>query len=463
MHSLSDADRISGHLWRMELSNVHLETDGQDFNFLSREMLFAREDLRVLNACVVYTSKPDIRGTARVRVAVRRNLQNDPLSFTLSTKLGFRVQLSPRSSRRIDEFGLESIPSESVCYPGKIARGHTEALLKAGVMFVFYRCAHMERKEDPTAGSHLNCPSVTSYPEVICNHIDAMRQDPSITFMGPFIPIDHKRWLGERIAEELCVCFGLSRSEVFAAADAAWDEQEIFRRDVKEMEMNMLEEIKKRNLCAVVLAGRPHQVDPTINHGILALITSLGLAVLREDSVAHLGTIEQPLRVVDQWVSHTRLYRAAAFVAGQENIELVQLTSFGSGLDAVTSDQIEEMMQAKGCMDTLIKIDDGSNLGAFHIRLRPLIAAMDERHARPISVHSAAFRPKVFTTEMKKDRWTILAPQMSPSISASSVLPSAIAATTPTSCLKPTPTVPISASDSSTTMPAILPLSRSAG
>jgi predicted nucleotide-binding protein (sugar kinase/HSP70/actin superfamily) len=342
--------------------------------------------------------------------------ENYPLWFTLFTKLGFCVQLSPRSSRRIYEYGLESIPSESVCYPGKIAHGHIEALLKAGVKFIFYPCAPMELKEDPTAGSHFNCPIVSSYPEVIRNNIDAMRQDASIMFMDPFLPIDSKKRLGERLADELCAPFGLSRCEVLAASDAAWDEQERFRRDVRQMGVSALEEIKKRNLRAVVLAGRPYHIDPAINHGIPELITSLGLGVLTEDSVAHLGTVERPLRVVDQWVYHNRLYRAAIFIAGQKNIEFVQLTSFGCGLDAVTSDQIEEILQAKGRMYTLIKIDEGSNLGAVRIRLRSLIAAMDERRRRahPVVIQSSAFPKKIFTAQMKKDRWTVLAPQMAP-------------------------------------------------
>jgi predicted nucleotide-binding protein (sugar kinase/HSP70/actin superfamily) len=274
----------------------------------------------------------------------------------------------------------------------------------------------MEQKEDPTASSHFNCPIVSSYPEVIRNNIDAMRQDASITFMDPFIPIDNKRRLGERMAEELCERFGIPRSEVLAASDAAWDEQERFRSDVRQMGDRALEEIRKRKLRAIVLAGRPYHTDPAINHGIPELITSLGLAVLTEDSVAHLGTVERPLRVVDQWVYHNRLYRAAVFVAGQPDIEFVQLTSFGCGLDAVTSDQIEEIMQAKGRMYTLIKIDEGSNLGAVRIRLRSLVAAMDERQRRvhPVTVRSSAFHRELFTLQMKKDRWTILAPQMSP-------------------------------------------------
>jgi predicted nucleotide-binding protein (sugar kinase/HSP70/actin superfamily) len=176
-----------------------------------------------------------------------------------------------------------------------------------------------------------------------------------------------------------------------------------------------LEEIKARNLHAIVLSGRPYHVDPAINHGLPELMTSLGLAVLTEDSVAHLGKVERPLRVVDQWVYHNRLYRAAHFVAGQPNLELVQLTSFGCGLDAVTSDQIDEIMQAKGRMYTLIKIDEGSNLGAVRIRIRSLMAAMDERN-RNLRVEKAvpaSYERKLFEKHMRKD-WTILAPQVSP-------------------------------------------------
>ena len=341
--------------------------------------------------------------------------ENYPMWFTFFTKLGFRVRLSPRSTRSVYEYGLETIPSESVCYPGKISHGHIESLLKSGVKFIFYPCAPYEQREDEGAGNHYNCPIVTSYPEVLRNNIDALRQDDSITFMNPFLPIYDKQRLAERLFEELGEKFNISAKEIEDAVDAGWAEQAKFRRETQIQGEEALEHIIRCGGNGIVLAGRPYHLDPEINHGIPELIAGLGLAVFTEDSVAHLGSIERPLRIVDQWTYHNRLYRAGAFVSEMPNLELVQLTSFGCGLDAVTADQVEEILGAKSRMYTLIKIDEGSNLGAVRIRIRSLIAAVRERnrHKREVVKKSAAFPRQVFTKEMKYSH-TIIAPQMSP-------------------------------------------------
>ena len=341
--------------------------------------------------------------------------ENYPMWFTFFTKLGFRVRLSPRSTRTVYEYGLETIPSESVCYPGKISHGHIESLLNSGVKFIFYPCAPYEQMEDEGAGNHYNCPIVTSYPEVLRNNIDALRQDDSILFMNPFLPIYDKHRLAERLYEELGEKFNISEKEIHDAVDAAWTEQAKFRRETQIQGEEALEYIIRCGGNGIVLAGRPYHLDPEINHGIPELIAGLGLAVFTEDSVAHLGSIERPLRIVDQWTYHNRLYRAGAFVSEMPNLELVQLTSFGCGLDAVTADQVEEILSAKSRMYTLIKIDEGSNLGAVRIRIRSLIAAVRERnrHKREIVKKSAAFPRQVFTKEMKYSH-TIIAPQMSP-------------------------------------------------
>ena len=342
--------------------------------------------------------------------------ENYPLWFTFFTKLGFRVRLSPRSTRKVYEKGLESIPSESVCYPGKISHGHIESLLQAGCKFIFYPCAPYEKQEDAGAGNHYNCPIVTSYPEVLRNNIDALRQDSSILYMDPFLPVYDKKRLGYRLFEELHPHFpSLSFEQIMEAVDAAWAEQEKFREDVKVAGEEALETIITNGVNGIVLAGRPYHLDPEINHGIPEMINGLGLAVFTEDSLAQFGAIERPLRIIDQWVYHNRLYRAASFVAGTPNLELVQLTSFGCGLDAVTADQVDEIMKAKGRMYTLIKIDEGSNLGAVRIRIRSLIAAVKERERnhRKYPVKSAAYNRQIFTKEMKY-KHTIIGPQMSP-------------------------------------------------
>jgi len=342
--------------------------------------------------------------------------ENYPLWFTFFTKMGFRVLLSPRSSRMVYERGLESIPSESVCYPGKISHGHIESLLKQGVKFIFYPCAPYEQQEDATAGNHYNCPIVTSYPEVLRNNVEALRQDKSILYMDPFLPIYDKQRLGERLYEELKPHFPqITEQQVREATDAAWQEQEKFRKDVQNQGEAALEQIIRCGANGIVLAGRPYHLDPEINHGIPEMIHGLGLAVFTEDSIAHLGHVERPLRIIDQWTYHNRLYRAASFVSEMPDLELVQLTSFGCGLDAVTSDQVDEIMRSKGRMYTLIKIDEGSNLGAVRIRIRSLIAAVKERerhHRKPV-VKSAAYQRQVFTKEMKYTH-TILCPQLSP-------------------------------------------------
>lgn len=342
--------------------------------------------------------------------------ENYPLWFTFFTKLGFRVVLSQRSSKNVYEKGIETIPSESVCYPGKISHGHVVSLIQRGVKFIFYPCAPYEKQEDSGAGNHYNCPIVTSYPEVLRNNIDELRQDPTITYMDPFLPIYDKPRLAERLAEELLPKFPeLTKEQIYDAVDAAWKEQEQFREDVKNAGEEALEKMIRAGGNGIVLAGRPYHLDPEINHGIPEMINSLGLAVFTEDSVAHLGSVERPLRIIDQWVYHNRLYRSASFVSEMPGLELVQLTSFGCGLDAVTSDQVDEIMHSKGKMYTLIKIDEGANLGAVRIRIRSLIAAVRERqrHNRKLVKKSSAYQRQIFTKEMRK-KYTIIGPQMSP-------------------------------------------------
>ncbi len=342
--------------------------------------------------------------------------ENYPLWFTFFNELGFRVILSQRSSRAVYEKGLETIPSESVCYPGKISHGHVESLIQRGVKFIFYPCAPYEKQEDSGAGNHYNCPIVTSYPEVLRNNIDSLRQDPSILYMDPFLPIYDKNRLKERLCEELLPKFSLlTPTQIYSAVDKAWDEQEKFRNETKKAGEDALEEIITKGASGIVLAGRPYHLDPEINHGIPEMINGLGLAVFTEDSIAHLGKIERPLRIIDQWVYHNRLYRAAQFVSEMPNLELVQLTSFGCGLDAVTADQVDEILRAKSRMYTLIKIDEGSNLGAVRIRIRSLIAAVKERRRNNTKVEkkSSSYQRVIFTEEMKKE-YTIIGPQMSP-------------------------------------------------
>jgi len=353
------------------------------------------------------------------------NLYEDyPLWFTVFTRLGFSVRLSPRSTRAVYEAGLDSIPSESVCYPGKLVHGHVTRLLKEGVPFIFYPCVPHSPREDAGARNHFNCPIVTSYPEVVLNNVDGIRgagaHPGAVRYLNPFLPLHSPARLKTRLREELSWA-GVTEEEVSAAVDAGIAERDRFKAEVRLQGEKAVDEISRRGIRGVVFAGRPYHLDPEINHGIADLAVSLGLAVLSEDSVAHLGRVARPLRVVDQWTYHTRLYAAAHAVAEHPELEMVQLNSFGCGLDAVTTDQVQEILERHGKIHTVIKIDEQSNLGAARIRLRSLIAAVKVREARghkavsgaaPVSAGSAAVRP-AFTDAMRKD-YTILAPQMSP-------------------------------------------------
>ncbi|MBI6873718.1 2-hydroxyacyl-CoA dehydratase [Clostridium aciditolerans] len=339
--------------------------------------------------------------------------ENYPFWFTFFTKLGFRVELSPRSSKEIYELGIETIPSESACYPAKIVHGHIISLVNRGINFIFYPCIPYEQKEQVQADNNYNCPMVTSYPEVIKNNMDILR-DKDIKFMNPFLPIDNEGRLIKRLFDEL-KDFNINRDEIKQAVAEAYKEDRKVKEDIRNKGEEVLRYLKETDRKGIVLAGRPYHLDPEINHGIPNIITSYGMAVLTEDSIAHLGEVERPLKVVDQWVYHSRLYAAASFVATQENLELIQLNSFGCGLDAVTTDQVQDILNSYEKIYTVLKIDEGSNLGAVKIRIRSLKAALEERD-------STGFKPKkmlkssgkiVFTKEMRKTH-TILCPQMSP-------------------------------------------------
>ncbi|MGE5679140.1 MAG: acyl-CoA dehydratase activase-related protein, partial [Pseudomonadota bacterium] len=342
------------------------------------------------------------------------NMYEDyPFWFTLFTEMGFRVELSDRSSNKLYELGIETIPSESVCYPGKLVHGHIMNLISKGVKFIFYPSITHEQQEQKNADNHFNCPIVVSYPEVIKNNIDALREE-KILFMKPFLPFDNEERLADRLQEELKP-FKIGGMEIREAVYLAYQEQESFKKDIQKAGEEALSQIREKGLKGIVLAGRPYHVDPQINHGIPEMINSLGMAVLTEDSVSHLGHVERPLRVVDQWAYHSRLYAAASFVARQKNLELVQLNSFGCGLDAVTTDQVQEILQGNSKIYTTIKIDEGNNLGAARIRLRSLKATITEREKNGFELKKIDNRyRKIPFTKAMKDRHTILVPQLSP-------------------------------------------------
>lgn len=350
----------------------------------------------------------------RGKVGIPRVLnmfENYPLWFTFFTKLGYQVVLSPTSTRKIYELGIESIPSESECYPAKLAHGHVEWLLKQGVKYIFYPCIPYERNEFGDAVNHYNCPIVTSYAENIKNNVDELG-DPSITFQNPFLALTSEQILADELVK---VMPQIPEEEVRAACHEGWEELARMREDIRRKGEETLKWMDETGHRGIVLAGRPYHIDPEIHHGIPDMITSYDIAVLTEDSVSHLAPLERPLRVNDQWMYHTRLYAAANFVKTREDLDLIQLNSFGCGLDAVTTDQVYEILTNSGKIYTCLKIDEVNNLGAARIRVRSLIAALrardknpESRTIRPSSIEKAPFLP-----EMKKN-YTILCPQMSP-------------------------------------------------
>ncbi|MCH5281745.1 MAG: 2-hydroxyacyl-CoA dehydratase [Lachnospiraceae bacterium] len=337
--------------------------------------------------------------------------ENYPFWFTFFTELGYQVVLSPVSTHQIYELGIESIPSESECYPAKLVHGHISWLIKQGVPYIFYPALFYERDEVDGANNHYNCPIVTSYSENIKNNVEEIGRG-EVTFHNPFLSFRDKETIGSVLIKEFPQ---IPASEIRLAIDAAWEEQEAAREDMRKKGEETLEYMKKTGKRGIVLAGRPYHIDPEINHGIPELINSYDMAVLTEDSISHLGKPDRPLIVSDQWMYHSRLYAAAAFVRTREDLDLIQLNSFGCGLDAVTTDQVSDILAGSDKIYTCLKIDEVNNLGAARIRVRSLIAALrvKDRKKEERTIRSTALDRVIFTEEMRKD-YTILCPQMSP-------------------------------------------------
>lgn len=338
--------------------------------------------------------------------------ENYPLWHTFFSDLGFRVKLSPRSNKELYEQGMETIPSDTACYPAKIAHGHIQALIDSGVPMIFYPGVVFEREESKEADNHFNCPIVQSYPDVIRNNVDDIREG-KVDYRNPYLNLANEA----SVAKVLGRCFkdlGITQDEINSALHHAYKELEIFKEDIRQKGEETLLMLNQKGERGVVLSGRPYHLDPEINHGIAEVITQEGFHVLTEDSVSHLSDVGN-LRVVNQWVYHSRLYAAARVVAKSKNLELVQLNSFGCGLDAVTTDQVEEIMDQYGKIYTVLKIDEGSNLGAIRIRLRSLKAAVNERDKSNFEPTKRFEEPEkiVFTKEMRK-KHTLLLPMLSP-------------------------------------------------
>ena len=341
--------------------------------------------------------------------------ENYPFWHTFLTELGFSVVLSGKSDKKMFERGMETIPSEAVCYPAKLAHGHIASLIHKGIKTIFYPAVVYEHTEYRDGDNNFNCPVVSGYPEVIKNNVEDIREW-QIDFIHPILTIDEKHHLDTELTRAFAK-FNIGRGEIEAATRRAYAENEAFKRDLHQKGEEALAYIKEHHIHGIVLAGRPYHIDPEINHGIANIVTEQGMAVFSEDSIAHLCEPERPLRVRDQWAFHSRLYAAATFVAQNNDLDLIQLTSFGCGLDAVTTDQVAEILERHNRIYTNIKIDEGDNLGAARIRIRSLKVTLDEqaqqnKEKTPFIPFKAP--PRAVFTKAMKAKHTLLCPQMSP-------------------------------------------------
>ena len=341
--------------------------------------------------------------------------ENYPFWATFFKELGFRVVLSPLSDRKLYTLGMESIPSESECYPAKLSHGHVQWLIDKGVKTIFHPCVFYEHQETPGAQNHYNCPIVVSYPENLKNNVEDVSSG-KVRYLRPFIAFTSEKTAADRLVRLCQEEWGIPEKQVRAAVHTAIAEQIRAKTDIRAEGARVLRSLKENKRQGIVLAGRPYHIDPEINHGIPELIASYGLAVLSEDSLPLDFTPERPLRANDQWVYHSRLYSAAQYVGAHPELELIQLNSFGCGLDAVTTDQVSDILERCGKIYTCLKIDEVNNLGAVRIRIRSLLAAMRQRQEKGAAsaAGGVAYRRTEFTKEMFRQGYTILAPQMSP-------------------------------------------------
>ena len=364
---------------------------------------------------------PEFEGKLRIGIPRVLNIYEDfPFWFTFFHQLGCEVVLSNYTTKDQYNKAIDTIPSDTACYPAKAVHGHIRDLAEAQVDLIWYPCIQHGPKEF-SRDNNYHCPMVISYPELIRNNMqDVMGETP---FYAPFLPLADKKSLVPALVKAL-KDLPFSKGEISDAVEVAWAEQEKCKADYREMTKKTVSRLVAEQVPTIVLAGRPYHLDSGINHGIPELITSLGMAVLTEDGVAPLGNEIKHLRVVDQWSYHSRLYRAAEFVSRTEGFQIVELNSFGCGLDSIVADQVKDILSAKHKIHTLLKIDEGTNLGAVTIRLRSLQSVMERsmrKHHNPEApvettiddIPSYDYDRVVFTEEMSKT-YKILVPQMSP-------------------------------------------------
>ena len=311
----------------------------------------------------------------RIGIPMALNMyENLPFWHAFLTKLGFEVVLSPESSRELYACGQHTIPSDTVCYPAKLIHGHVEKLLDMGVDAIFYPCLPYNFDEGK-GDNHYNCPVVAYYPELLGANIDRLKETRYLTpYFGLHRPKDFARHAADYFGRE----FGIPAGEVKAAAREAYAAYDRYLDWIRGKGQEMIDFARANNRRIIVLSGRPYHVDPEINHGIDRLLSSFGLVVITEDALAYRAP-KEPVRVLNQWTYHARLYSAAEYITTQPDMQLVQLVSFGCGIDAITTDEVRRILEDGDKLYTQLKIDEINNLGAVRIRIRSLLAAIDAR------------------------------------------------------------------------------------
>ena len=327
---------------------------------------------RVKLASLEEQSRDSGRGTIGIPMALGM-YELAPLWHTLFTELGFYVTFSGPSTRELYIKGQFTIPSDTACYPAKIMHGHMEQLCERGVDTIFYPCLTYNINEQ-TGDNHYNCPVVAYYSELLKGNMESVRK---VDFLHPYLNINDQKELVKELYTILGDRYGgFKKSEIKRAVSKAFDAYDRWMADIRHEGEQAIKWARERGNRIMILCGRPYHTDPEIGHGIDKLATSLGFAVVTEDSIAGL-TSPAPVNVLNQWTYHARLYAAARYAADHEDVQLVQLVSFGCGIDAITTDEVRTILESRGRLYTQIKIDEITNLGAVTIRLRSLIGALE--------------------------------------------------------------------------------------
>ena len=300
--------------------------------------------------------------------------ENLPFWFELFTRLNFRVVLSPQSSRKLYLKGQRTIPSDTVCYPAKLLHGHVEALVEEGVDAIFYPCMPYNFDEG-VSDNNYNCPVVAYYPELLAANVPDLKKT---RFLYPYFGLHRPKDFERKASEWFFNEFQIPKRETVAAVKAAYAAYDAYKEDLRARGREYIAQARAEGRPILVVAGRPYHMDPEINHGINDLITSYGFVLVTEDAVAYLED-KAPRHVLNQWTYHARMYNAARYVCTQPDMELIQLVSFGCGIDAITGDEMRSILEDGGKLYTQLKIDDISNLGAVKIRIRSLMAAIEAR------------------------------------------------------------------------------------